>query len=55
MQEPLNIVTISSTLTQRKRKLFTRESSQQAKEEKENIFGFSQTRETHEKKTRKRK
>ena len=54
MQEPLKIVANIFYLDpKKKRKLFTRESSQQAKEEKGNLFGFSQTRQTQEKKTRK--
>lgn len=52
MQEPLNIVTNIFYLDPKKKKKKKRKLPT-SKRRKENIFGFSQTRQTHEKKTRK--
>ena len=55
MQEPLNIVTNIFYLDPKKKKTTYTGKLATSKRRKENLFGFSQTRQTHEKKTRKRK
>ena len=55
MREPLNIVTMVFYLDPKKKKTIYTGKLPTSKRRKENIFGFSQTRQTHEKKTREKK
>ena len=54
MQEPVNIITMVFYLDPKKKKTIYTGKLPTSKRRKENLFGFSQTRHTHEKKTRKR-
>ena len=53
MQEPLNSVTMVFYLDPKKKKTIYTVKLPTSKRRKENLFGFSQTIQTHEKKTRK--
>ena len=54
MREPLNIVTMVFYLDPKKKKTIYMGKLPTSKRRKGNLFGFSQTRQTHEKKARKR-
>ena len=54
MREPLNIVTMVFYLDPKKKKTIYTGKLPTSKRTTRNLFGFSQSRQTHEKKTRKR-
>jgi len=55
MQEPLNIVTMVFYLDPNKKENYLHgKAPNKQKKKKENLFGFSQSKQTHEKKARKR-